>query len=79
MSARRCYLREGADYLDDARPFASIRAARDAYATSARELARYGQAHDASIHIATSRDELAEYPDYVLTLGPRGGVRMERA
>jgi hypothetical protein len=75
----KCYLREGADYLDDARPFPSITAAREAFAKSARELYRYGQMHDATIHVAASRDELAEYPDYVLSVGPRGGVRSERA
>lgn len=27
---------------------------------------------------AACRDELVEYPDFVLSLGPRGGVKCER-
>lgn len=45
---------------------------------TARELARYGQSIEASIHIADNRDELDEYPDYVLSLGSRGGLVKER-
>lgn len=73
------FLREGSDALDKARPFPTLRAAVDAFATSARELARYGQAHEATVHVAARADQVDEYPDYMLTLGPRGGVRMEAA
>lgn len=75
MSARPCFLRLGDEYLDDARPFPSIAAAVADYAATARELRRYGQRIDATLHYAATRDELAEYPDYVLELGARGNVR----
>lgn len=43
----------------------------------ARYLDRFEQRITASIHIAHKRDEIVEYPDFVLSLGPRGGVRVE--
>ena len=79
MSARRYYLRMGGDYLDRARPYRTRAAALDAFGDAARELARYGQDLTASVHLAASRAELAEYPDLELRLGPRGGVQVERA
>lgn len=78
MSARY-YLRLGSDDLDQARRYRTRADAVAAYAYAARELAEYGQALDASVHLAPGRAELAEYPDLVLSLGPRGGVRVERA
>lgn len=71
----KCYLRVGNDYLDDATACPSIRYAVNEFRAVAEELDRYGQRIEASVHIANSRDEIAEYPDYVLELGPRGGVR----
>jgi hypothetical protein len=80
MNARTlAFLRMGSDYLDDAAPYRTVTAAREAYAETARELGRYGQSIEASIHLADSRDALQEYPDYVLSVGPRGGIRMQRA
>jgi len=76
---RMYWLREGSDYLDDAKPYPTKQAAIDAYAEAARNLARFDQAHEASIHIAETADDIAEYPDYVLRLGPRGGVVVEAA
>lgn len=73
-----CFLREGRDYLEDARKFRSIGEAKDAYLRSACELAGYGQRHEASIHIAKTMEEVVEYPDYVLALGPNGGLKCER-
>ena len=78
MSARY-FLRLGADALDQACPYRTRAAALAAYGYVARELAKYGQAIDASVHITPSRAALVEYPDLVLSLGPRGGVRVERA
>ena len=75
----KTYLRLGADTLDQARRYKSKAAAIAAYAETARELARYGQAIDASLHYARSRDALHEYPDVTLGLSPRGAVRCERA
>jgi hypothetical protein len=75
----RYYLRLGADGLDQARPYRTRAAAVAAYGYDARDLAEYGQQLDASIHLAPTRAELVEYPDLVLSLGPRGGIRVERA
>lgn len=73
-----CFLRMGGDYLDDAIRCPSIAYAKAEFAAAATELDLYGQHIEASIHIAASKDQLAEYPDYVLSLGPRGGVRTDR-
>lgn len=78
MSARY-YLRLGSDDLDQARRYRTRADAVAAYGYAARELAEYGQNLDASIHLAATRAELVEYPDLVLSLGPRGGVRVGRA
>lgn len=75
----RCFLRSGSDALEDAQPFDSKKEAIEQYQRDAYELARYGQTHVASIHIADTVGELTEYPDFVLSLGPRGGIRIEKA
>lgn len=75
MSARY-YLRLGSDGLDQARRYRTRADAVDAYGAVARELARYGQGLDASVHLAPTRAELVEYPDLVLSLGSRGNVRV---
>lgn len=72
---RRYYLRIGDDYLDDSEEHRTLADAKSAFLCAARELAGYGQAIEASIHIATSHADLDEYPDYVLALGPRGGLQ----
>lgn len=74
-----CYLREGSDYLEDATRFNSIADAKDSFLSTAKDLDRFGQTHEATIHIAKSKYEVAEYPDYVLSLGPRGGLVCVRA
>ena len=79
----KVYLRIGGDYLDQAQLCDSIKDARAKFEAVARELDGYGQRIEASLH-RYCRDlpgpvHAAEYPDYVLSLGPRGGVRMERA
>jgi hypothetical protein len=74
-----CFLREGSDYLADAVEHGTIASAQDSYLRSAKELAGYGQKHDATIHIAKSVEELNEYPDYVLSLGPKGGLVCQKA
>ena len=74
----KCYLRIGNDYLEDAIPCATIKDAVLVYQDTAQELARYDQRIEASIHIAPTLEEVGEYPDYVLSLGPRGGVAKER-
>jgi hypothetical protein len=73
-----CFLRIGSDYLEDAVCYPTLGAAKEAYRSCAYQLDRFGQSIDASIHIAPSKAELAEYPDFVLSLGPRGGIVFER-
>jgi hypothetical protein len=74
----KTYRRIDADTLDDAKLYPSMRAAIEAYAETARELDRYGQKCEASLHFARNREELQEYPDRVLSLGPKGGIKVER-
>lgn len=74
----RCYLRIDSDTLEEAQAYPSIKAAVDVYTATATELAGYGQECVASIHLAITREDLQEYPDFVLSLGPKGGVRRER-
>ena len=71
----------GTDHISDPhiRAFETKAGAIFHYRCVAEELAQYGQSIEATIHMAQHRDELVEYPDYVLSLGPRGGVRVERA
>ena len=78
----KVYLRIGDDCLDQAQLCDSIKDARAEFEAVARELDGYGQRIEASIH-RYCRDlpgpvRAAEYPDYVLSLGPRGGFKMER-
>jgi hypothetical protein len=73
-----CYLRYQDEPLDEAKFFQSKGAAVDAFERTARELDRYGQKIEASLHLG-NKDDLSEYPDFVLSLGPRGGLRVERA
>lgn len=74
-----CYLRIGSDYLEDASRCQSVNHAVDKYRSMVDEFNRFGNTPpEASIHIAKSKDELQEYPDFVLSAGPRGGVRKER-
>lgn len=74
-----CFLVCGDECLDEAKKFHSIAAAKEEYLSVARELDRYGQRIGGSIHIARTRDDVVEYPDYVLSLGPHGGFKVERA
>ena len=58
---------------------ASVKDAKEEFLRTARELDRFGQTVEASLHIAKSKDLINEYPDYVLSLGKFGGLRCERA
>lgn len=82
MKAKKFFfLRMGSDYLADAVAYRSLEACKNVFRVTADELARYGQEIEATVHIAESREDLydGDYPDYVLSLGPRGGLRCERA
>ncbi len=72
-----CFLRFASDPLEDATRFNTKRDAVLSFAKVAFELDRIGQRIDASLHVARDRDVIHEYPDFVLSLGPRGGVRCE--
>jgi hypothetical protein len=74
----RYFLRLDDGALESARPYRTRAAALAAFGHTARELARYGQDIAATVHMAPSRAELAEYPDFCLSLGPRGGVQVDR-
>lgn len=73
-----CYLRIGADTLDEATQYHSVAAACGAFSVVARDLWRFGQSIEASVHIAPDRDHVVEYPDFVLSTGPKGGITKER-
>ncbi|HDR9280180.1 TPA: hypothetical protein QDB45_001702 [Burkholderia vietnamiensis] len=74
------FLRMGGDYLEDAVKHTTKADAIASFRQTNEELDRFGNTPlDGSIHIADSKDDLAEYPDYVLAMGPRGGIRVERA
>ena len=64
--------------LSEALRFDTLKDAAQCFKADAEELARYDQRHEATVHIAESRATLQEYPDYCLSLGPRGGLKIER-
>jgi hypothetical protein len=73
------FLRIGNDYLEDSRAYQTKRGAVAAFGRVARELDQYGQRIEAAIHLAPRPADVVEYPDFLLSLGPRGGVRVESA
>lgn len=77
--ARRAYLRLGDDDLGRAEPYPTKREAIAVFVGTARALAAWDQRITGSLHFAATRDELDEYPDFILSLGPRGGVNVEAA
>lgn len=78
----KCYIRFNSDYLEDAEFCESVKAARDYFQSVAAELNGFGQSVEATIHVYDRSVEdsprCQEYPDYILGIGPRGGIRMER-
>lgn len=74
----RVFLLLGDSDLTDAKPYRCKQAAVDAYAKTARDLRRFGQRIDGTIH-SDHKGQPVDYPEYVLTLTPRGAVRIERA
>ena len=72
------YLCVGSDTIEDSSRHHRLCDAVDAFRDVAEELGRYGQRIAASVHIAPKRIECDECPDYVLSVGPRGGIRCER-
>lgn len=74
----KCFLCFAGEYLEGAQKCRSIEFAKGEFMAAATELDRFGQRIEATIHIAPRRAEIAEYPDFVLSLGPRGGLKIER-
>jgi hypothetical protein len=72
------YLHLHGDSLDEAEMHRTKGDAVASYEETARSLDRYGQRLEGSVHKAPSRREIVEYPDFALSLGPRGGVRCMR-
>jgi hypothetical protein len=87
----KCYLRIGGDSIEDSSPCESISDAVGEYRRYVEDVLRFQDtADEAAIHIPDNdkgsvaarpnpRDRLCDYPDYVLSVGPRGGIRKERA
>lgn len=86
-----CYLCIYPDNVHDgAQRCASIQYAVGEYEAYVRDVGRFQDTFsEASIHIPDNspeavarnpreRDRLHDYPDYVLSVGPRGGIRKER-
>lgn len=59
--------------------FETIDAATAAFIKRAGDLARFGQSVEASLHFLRYNGAWEEYPDYLLSIGPRGGVKRVRA
>lgn len=79
----RCYLIYAGSPHEKPEAFRSMAEAKDDFWVTAKELDRYGQKCEATLHLRDERihDEpkMSEYPEYVLSLGPRGGLRCEQA
>ena len=73
------FLRMGDDALEEALRFTNKANAIAEFKRVAEELAQYDQAIYASLHIAPSRAEVVEYPDFVLSLNESGRVVTEQA
>ena len=78
MAKKYWFLRIGDDSLDEAKKYSTKETAVWKYKQVAQELAQYGQEISASVHQACTRNLIDEYPDYVLALGPRGGVQVQK-
>lgn len=78
-SAQHCYLRVGGEALEVAVAHPSITRAVASYQRTMESLHALGQDVTASIHVAPTRAAVAEYPDYILSRGPRGGVVKKKA
>lgn len=72
----RYYLRVGNDTLEDRLSvFSTKKAAVDEYRAIVEEIMSFGnQPPGASIHMAETKRDLVEYPDFILSVGARGGI-----
>lgn len=74
----KCYLNIEGDDLVQSRRYMSIRDACDDYLDTARILSQVGQPARGYIHIANYMREMCDYPDFRLSLGPKGGLVKEK-
>ena len=80
IRGQRCFLRLASDPLENAIYYFTVTDAVNAFERQARQLARFGQRLEATLHYVDSVSDVpAEYPNCVLSLGPRGGLRVENA
>lgn len=63
---------------EDAEHFSSLKSAKNTFWHRADFDPRYPCVESPEAHIFIG-NAVADYPDFVLSLGPRGGVRCERA
>lgn len=73
------FVRIDNDYLEDAKAFQTKSGAVAYFRRVASELWQYGQSCTATVHIAPRPADVVEYPDFVLSLGSRGGVHIDQA
>lgn len=79
IAMKTTYLVFSGEYLVQAQRHCSKASAIEAFRDVAVELDCYDQRIEAALYYAEKRSEIAEYPDFLLSLGPRGGVKIERA
>ena len=69
------FLRVGGDTYEQMEQHKTLKDAKDSYFAGASQLARWGHELDAAVYRGCDSD----YPDYVLSIGPKGGLKCERA
>jgi hypothetical protein len=74
----RCFLLYADTKYPEYEEYDSLGDAKEAFFEAATSVGRYGQNLEASLHIAESEDFIHEYPDYILSLTPRGALSCER-
>lgn len=74
----KCYLMYAGTLYPEYEAHRSLGDAKAEFFEAATQLAGYGQTLQASLHIAKSEELIDEYPDYVLSLSPRGALKCER-
>ena len=69
----KIYLRIGSELLNEAEIFATKKEAIAHFTAQAKGLYRYGQRLEGTLHYPY-KGAIAEYPDYILSVGKRGGI-----
>ena len=80
---KQFFLVLASDHISDRKRVMVFDTKRDAvshYRSVADDFLRFSDvAPEATIHVAPSYAEAVEYPDFVLSIGPRGGTQVEAA